>query len=71
MRMLTDVAPDPGVLSAAPGKAGRSPVRKEPVTAPPGQVYLRINAVQTGGGTNFDTSPPSRAISLTSFEAIA
>jgi hypothetical protein len=32
---------------------------------------LAVSAPTTGAGTNFDTSPPSRAISLTSLEAIA
>ncbi len=37
----------------------------------PGQRYFAARASTTGGVTNFDTSPPSRAISLTSFDAIA
>lgn len=39
-----------------------------------GQTYLgkrSAKASNTGGETNFDTSPPKRAISLTSLEAMA
>ena len=33
--------------------------------------YLKESASQTAGGTKCDTSPPRRAISLTSLEATA
>ena len=56
---------------AALGKQAPASGASHPAPGHRHQAYFAVNAVQTGGGTNFDTSPPSRAISFTSFEAIA